>query len=80
MKFDKCRTIFFWLILNSIITMCIGFFLSTICLFPSCSPYMRGMFFNTNIDIIVPYIIAAMIAIPMISILYYWKWYSGRKP
>jgi O-antigen/teichoic acid export membrane protein len=80
MKTDKCRTIFLWLILNSIITMCIGFCLSSICLIPSCSPYLRSMFFDTNIDIVVPYIIGAMIAFPLISILCYWKWYFGRKP
>jgi len=79
MKSNKYRTIFFWLILNSVITMCIGFCLSTICLVPSCSPYLRSMFFDTNIDIVVPYIIAALIAIPMISILLYWKWYASRK-
>lgn len=79
MKSNKYRIIFFWLILNSVITMSIGFCLSTICLIPSCSPYMRSMLFNTNIDIVVPYIIAALIAIPMISILFYWKWYASRK-
>ncbi|KAB0669413.1 hypothetical protein F6V30_11410 [Oryzomonas sagensis] len=79
MKSDKYRTIFHWLILNSIITMCIGLYLSTICLIPSCSPQLRSMFFDANIDIIVPYIIAALIAIPMISLLFYWKWYAGRK-
>ena len=49
--------------------MSIGFCLSSICLIPSCSPYLRSRFFDTNIEIVVPYIIEAMIAIPMISIL-----------
>jgi Ni,Fe-hydrogenase I cytochrome b subunit len=79
MKSDKCKTIFHWLILNSLITMCIGFYFSSICLIPSCSPYLRSKFFDTNIDIIIPYIIAAMIAIPLISILFYWKCYTERK-
>jgi len=66
-----------WFVANAIITFCFGLYLGIICLFPAAAPYIRALFFDGRIDIVVPYIIFALIVSSIASIMYYYDLYNG---
>jgi len=79
MKSMKSSTLYYWFIVNAVITICFGLYLGMICLFPSLSPHIRALFFDANIDIFVPYMIFALIVSSIVSIVYFYDLYRGRK-
>ncbi len=75
----KSSTLYYWFIGNAVVTICFGLYLGMICLFPSLSPSIRALFFDGKIDIVVPYIIFALIVSSIVSIVYFYDVYRGRK-
>jgi Na+/H+-dicarboxylate symporter len=75
----KYSTLYYWFIANAIITICFGLYLGMICLFPSVSPHMRALFFDAKIDLVVPYIIFALMVSSIVSMMYFYDIYRDRK-
>jgi hypothetical protein len=66
---------------NALITILIALCLAAACLFPASAPtFLLQIFFEHNLDIVVPYLIFILIAISLVSILFYHGIYRKRKP
>ena len=72
-------TLLCWFIANAVITLCFGVYVGMICLFPAVAPHIRALFFDGRIDIVVPYIIFALIVSSVASIMYYYDLYMDKK-
>lgn len=71
----KYSTLLCWFAANAVVTLCFGIYLGVVCLYPPCAPYIRALFFDARVDMIVPYIIFALMGGSMASIMYYYDLY-----
>jgi len=72
-------TLLCWFAVNAVITLCFGIYLGVVCLFPASAPFIRAFFFNARVDMVVPYIIFAVMVGSIASITYYYDLYREGK-
>jgi hypothetical protein len=71
----KYSTLLGWFAANAVVTLCFGIYLGVACLYPPCAPYIRALVFDARVDMIIPYIIFALMIGSLASMMYYYDLY-----